>query len=202
MKRDSPLAGEGLPEGAKKPRACNHSTERHETRGSMDSRSDRLDRLIRDWREGDASAYRAFLSEAALRLRAILSRRRPAVVDVEDMVQECLIAMHEKRATLDPDRPVGPWMIAIARYKLADHWRRQSRCRQARVWSYPRSRLPPTNLRRATWPYCSPLARAGVRRRWCRSGTAPVALVIWLRKPRPPPGPRGRRPAGRPGCRG
>ncbi len=93
----------------------------------MDPSSARLDQLIARWRGGDQAAYRAFLEEAAVRLRAFLLRRLADRAQAEDLVQECLIAMHEKRATLDPGRPVSPWMFAIARYKLADHWRRQGR---------------------------------------------------------------------------
>ena len=42
-------------------------------------------------------------------------------------MQECLIALHEKRHTHDPDRPVGPWMRAIANYKLIDFRRKRGR---------------------------------------------------------------------------
>ena len=88
-------------------------------------RPDRLDSLIAEARTGDRAAYRAFLAEAAERLHRFIARRGDAATEVEDIVQECLIALHEKRATLDPRRPVAPWIYAIARYKLADHWRRR-----------------------------------------------------------------------------
>lgn len=91
----------------------------------MTQRSDSLDALIERARAGDRAAYRTFLAEAAGRLHNFIGRRTDPATDVEDLVQECLIALHEKRATLDPTRPVGPWMYAIARYKLADHWRRR-----------------------------------------------------------------------------
>ncbi|MCA1660720.1 MAG: sigma-70 family RNA polymerase sigma factor [Novosphingobium sp.] len=97
----------------------------------MKHRPDRLDALIADARAGDRAAYRAFLAEAAKRLRGFIARRAGAPCEVEDIVQECLIALHEKRATLDPARPVGPWMYAIARYKLADHRRRRRRFPEA-----------------------------------------------------------------------
>jgi RNA polymerase sigma-70 factor (ECF subfamily) len=44
--------------------------------------------------------------------------------DVEDLVQETLIAIHTKRATYDPSMPFTAWLHAIARYKLIDHLRR------------------------------------------------------------------------------
>ena len=40
--------------------------------------------------------------------------------DVEDLVQETLLAVHNKRLTYDPGQPVMAWMYAIARYKLID----------------------------------------------------------------------------------
>lgn len=93
----------------------------------MDSHDDRLDRLVRLARAGDKQAYKAFLATAARRLRAYLAGRVGTHEDREDIVQECLIAMHDKFGTLDPRRPVAPWLFAIARYKLADHWRKAGR---------------------------------------------------------------------------
>ena len=37
------------------------------------------------------------------------------------------MAIHSKRATYDPSEPFGPWMYAIARYKLIDYGRRSRR---------------------------------------------------------------------------
>ncbi len=88
-----------------------------------------LDRLMTSARGGDRSAYRQFLAEASRRMRAMLARKVGADSELEDVLQECLIAVHEKRHTLDPGRPVGPWMYAIANYKLIDHWRRRGRSR-------------------------------------------------------------------------
>lgn len=90
-------------------------------------KNDRLDLLMTEARTGNEAAYREFLSEAAKRLRAVLARKIGADADLEDLVQESLIALHQKRHTLDPNRPVGPWMNAIAKYKLIDHWRKKGR---------------------------------------------------------------------------
>ena len=90
---------------------------------------DVLDRLMAAARAGDRAAYRQFLAEAAGRIRARLARKIGSDSELEDVLQEALIALHEKRHTLDPGRPVGPWMYAIANYKLIDHWRRRGRGR-------------------------------------------------------------------------
>jgi len=75
--------------------------------------------------EGDAPAYRECLALLGVRLRAYFARRMSgAPGDVEDLVQETLLAVHIKRATWDTTQPFTAWAHAVARYKLIDHWRR------------------------------------------------------------------------------
>ncbi len=78
--------------------------------------------------QGDGNAHHALLSKIALKLRAFFGRRlgRDAA-EVEDLVQEVLIAVHTRRDTYDPSRPLTSWVYAIARYKLADCFRRNHR---------------------------------------------------------------------------
>ena len=38
---------------------------------------------------------------------------------VEEEVQEILLAIHIKRDTWDKSKPVGPWIISIVSYKLS-----------------------------------------------------------------------------------
>jgi RNA polymerase sigma factor (sigma-70 family) len=73
---------------------------------------------------GDSNAHAALLRALLPRLRAYYRRR---LDDAEDLVQETLIAVHQRRATYDPDRPLGAWVHAIARYKLIDRYRRSGR---------------------------------------------------------------------------
>jgi RNA polymerase sigma-70 factor, ECF subfamily len=64
----------------------------------------------------------------APRLRAFFRRRLAALPDeVEDLVQETLLAVHLQRATHEAGLPVTAWMHAIARHKLVDLWRRRGR---------------------------------------------------------------------------
>lgn len=75
---------------------------------------------------GDEPAYRRLLADVADRLRAYFARRLGREsADVEDLVQETLLAMHQRRATYDASRPFTVWLHAIARYKLIDHLRRK-----------------------------------------------------------------------------
>jgi RNA polymerase sigma-70 factor (ECF subfamily) len=70
---------------------------------------------------GDAQAYHAFLRRLGAHLRAYLARRLYGWPDeVEDLVQECLLAMHNQRHTYQPDQPLTAWVHAIARYKMID----------------------------------------------------------------------------------
>lgn len=77
---------------------------------------------------GDEAAYRDCLLRIAARLRAFLRRRLQGLPDeVEDLVQETLLALHTQRGTYDPTLPVSAWVLAIARHKLVDLWRRRGR---------------------------------------------------------------------------
>ncbi len=77
---------------------------------------------------GDDDAYRAALARIASRVRSFLRRRMQSNPDdVEDLVQEALLAIHLQRGTHDPAVPVGRWALAIARHKLIDLWRRRGR---------------------------------------------------------------------------
>jgi len=71
---------------------------------------------------GDGNGYRTLLSELAVWLRRYYARRLPPAM-TEDAVQDVLLAIHEKRHTYDPERPFGPWLAAIARYKWIDRLR-------------------------------------------------------------------------------
>lgn len=73
---------------------------------------------------GDGTAHGLLLRSLLPVLRAFFRRRITGREDdVEDLVQEVLIAVHTRRATWDTARPFTPWLFAIARYKLIDHFR-------------------------------------------------------------------------------
>jgi RNA polymerase sigma-70 factor (ECF subfamily) len=77
---------------------------------------------------GDESAYRLFLGELAAHLRSWLRGRLARLPEeVEDLLQELLLAVHNQRHTYEPKQPLKPWVHAIARYKCIDLLRRRSR---------------------------------------------------------------------------
>jgi RNA polymerase sigma-70 factor (ECF subfamily) len=85
--------------------------------------------------DGDTRAYQSFLQALGGVLRAFLRKRlRDKPQDVEDLVQEILIAVHNGRHTYLPEQPLTAWMYAIARYKTADFLR--SRYRHE-AWTEP-----------------------------------------------------------------
>lgn len=72
--------------------------------------------------QGDKKAYEAALSECQEWLKRYLSTRlQPGQLD--DVIQETLMAVHRKRHTYDPSRPFAPWFVAIARFKWLDRLR-------------------------------------------------------------------------------
>jgi RNA polymerase sigma-70 factor, ECF subfamily len=86
----------------------------------------RLKALMLRGLAGDAAAHSELLSALSKYLRGFFARRlgRDAA-DVEDLVQETLLAVHNKRETYDRAQPFTAWAYSIARYKLIDFFRRR-----------------------------------------------------------------------------
>jgi RNA polymerase sigma factor (sigma-70 family) len=93
--------------------------------------------LMRSAMMGDEGAYRAFLKAITPSIRAAarrnLARCNLGAADAEDVVQDTLLAIHLKRQTWDQDRPIGPWIAAIARNKFIDLVRRRGRAIQVPI---------------------------------------------------------------------
>jgi len=81
--------------------------------------------------DGDAVAYRRLLDALTPFLRAAatrgFARAGAGSGDVEDVVQETLLAIHLKRGTWDRTKGLMPWVVTIARHKLVDALRRRGR---------------------------------------------------------------------------
>lgn len=92
----------------------------------MSVSEDRLRALMVRGKAGDSTAYHTLLKELSAHLRSFFRRRLVRLPDeVEDLVQETLLAVHNHRHTYDADQPLTAWIHAIARYKLADMLRRR-----------------------------------------------------------------------------
>jgi len=83
---------------------------------------------------GDKAAYTRFLEKTAAMVRGYLARRQRSVERVEDLVQDVLLAIHRKKHLYSPERPVLPWIFAIARYRLIDAVRADARRPAAAEW--------------------------------------------------------------------
>ncbi|TYT26589.1 sigma-70 family RNA polymerase sigma factor [Luteimonas viscosa] len=84
---------------------------------------------LRRERAGDGSRYAQFLEEYSSVLRRVvrgkLSGAGLDVQEAEDVVQEVLIAIHQRRDQWNDERPLLPWLGAISRYKTIDVLRRR-----------------------------------------------------------------------------
>lgn len=76
--------------------------------------------------EGDKSSYRLLLEQLKLWLVAFYSSRLP-VSEVDDLVQETLLTIHQKRHTFDVNQAFGPWFTAVAKHRWIDHLRKVGR---------------------------------------------------------------------------
>jgi RNA polymerase sigma-70 factor (ECF subfamily) len=87
--------------------------------------------LMRAANAGDEAAYARLLAGIAPQLRGQirrgLARAGVAPADVEDILQETLLAIHLKRHTWKETEAFAPWMRAIARNKMIDNLRRRGR---------------------------------------------------------------------------
>ncbi len=87
----------------------------------------RLMPLLAAARAGDSTAYATLLSSLAGLLRPFVRRHlQRHYSDVEDVLQDVLLAIHIRRESYDASRqPMTAWVYAIARYKVIDHLRRE-----------------------------------------------------------------------------
>lgn len=75
--------------------------------------------------EGDKTSHEALLRVLLPLLRAYFrGRLRGQTADVDDLVQETLIAVHHRRTSYDREKPFSAWLFSIAKYKSIDHFRR------------------------------------------------------------------------------
>lgn len=76
---------------------------------------------------GERETYRRLLEDITPYLRSLAARRHRDPRDIEDSVQDILLTVHAIRHTYDPDRPFGPWLVAIANRRMIDRLRVQGR---------------------------------------------------------------------------
>jgi RNA polymerase sigma factor (sigma-70 family) len=82
--------------------------------------------LMEAAQNGHGGAYRRLLGETSEWLGRYFARRLPPG-EVDDAVQETLLAIHRRRHTYDPNYPFEPWLAAIAKNKWVDQLRSLAR---------------------------------------------------------------------------
>lgn len=79
---------------------------------------------------GDGVAYESFLSMVTALVRKNLlqlaGKQLPHEV-LEELQQEVVLSIHQKKHTYTLDRPLLPWIYAIARYRYIDDYRQKKR---------------------------------------------------------------------------
>lgn len=96
-------------------------------RSNLTERSRRRAQLMAQAQTGQAEAFRLLVMDIASAVLAFLRRRVTESDELEDILQETLIAVYESRHTYDPKRLFEPWLFAITRNIVADHQRCHSK---------------------------------------------------------------------------
>lgn len=82
-----------------------------------------LSRLLCSGLAGNQVDYGKFLTSITPILKRMIVTKL-ASAEVGDVVQEILISIHKARHTYDGERPIMPWIAAIASFRITDHLRK------------------------------------------------------------------------------
>lgn len=97
--------------------------------GITEEQDHELRKLMLDAQSGVQDSYARALRICAEVLRGFVQRRLMDRNLVEDVVQEGLLSIHKARHSYDPSKPFAPWFFSIARSRVCDHLRKESRYR-------------------------------------------------------------------------
>ena len=111
------------------PEACNAASEHPEVRDEAIATKAGLDwsMLMSRAQNGEREIYHRLLEDITPYLRSLAAKRHRDPRDIEDSVQDILLTVHAIRHTYDPNRPFGPWLVAIAHRRMIDRLRVQRR---------------------------------------------------------------------------
>jgi RNA polymerase sigma-70 factor, ECF subfamily len=97
------------------------------SRGPIRSHPDELRRLMSMYQRGSLEAFEQVYAALAPSLRAYLTALTRNAAQADDLVQDTFLQVHRSRHTYRPDRPVRPWVFAIARHVWMMDLRNRSR---------------------------------------------------------------------------
>jgi RNA polymerase sigma-70 factor (ECF subfamily) len=86
-----------------------------------------LEELMHLAQKGDKQSYEKLLNQVNSILKGYLINKVSGSNDVEDILQEILISLHNARHTYDKSRPFKPWLFSIAKFRLYDYFRKTYR---------------------------------------------------------------------------
>ncbi|WP_418163331.1 sigma-70 family RNA polymerase sigma factor [Pantoea vagans] len=92
-----------------------------------DQRAQHWPALMARAQAGDRAAYNQLLKAMVPAIRALVCRKIGDELLVEDVIQDTLLAIHRVRHTYDPQRPILPWVAAIASARTIDALRQNGR---------------------------------------------------------------------------
>jgi RNA polymerase sigma-70 factor (ECF subfamily) len=87
-----------------------------------DNHWDSINELGRRALQGDTSAYKSFLKLVSTQAQSIITAKIPNNYR-EDVLQNTLIAIHKNFHTLNANKSVKSWVLAIIRFKINDQLR-------------------------------------------------------------------------------
>jgi len=88
---------------------------------------DNLEALMARYQAGDLAAARSLIERISPGLHRYFDAQSVNHADADDLLQEAWLRIHRVRHTYHPDRPLLPWIYAIARRVRIDHYRRAAR---------------------------------------------------------------------------
>jgi len=97
---------------------------------SVEDFETKLRQLYLEAMTGDKASYELFLELSSVMIKRYLLKLGGKFADIqsiEDLLQEVLITLHEKKHTYLPDRPLLPWVYAITRHRYIDYYRSKKR---------------------------------------------------------------------------
>lgn len=78
-------------------------------------------------REGDPEAFRTLFDSHLDRVMRFMRRHSRSHAEAEDLTQSLFMRIWEKRAQIDPDRPIDAYLFTIAHHLVVDHLRKLAR---------------------------------------------------------------------------
>lgn len=99
----------------------------------LGEREDRWKNLFIGASRGSAEDYESFLKQISQYLSVFLKRYLFSETQIEDCIQECLLAIHRSKQTFDPTKPFSPWFFTIVKHKAIDQIRKNQRIKNREV---------------------------------------------------------------------